>query len=144
MILLGCDFRSTEDYMAEPEKITIIEGPPPTFQVVNDPLLFGISEGTKPTQIVMCRLRTHNGPALIERCYRTWNENQSITLEFRSEEGMTNQAPIVAARWTEEHEGHLLMLWLAIEDADVEIELGIELDDYDDDFSDLFDDLPDS
>jgi hypothetical protein len=122
MILIACDFMSTEEYMAESEKITIIEGPPPTFQVVSDPLLFGITEGAMPTQIVMCRLRTHNGPSLIERCYRAWSEHQNISLEFRSEDGLTNQAPIIAARWTEEEEGHLLMLWLSIEDAEGRVE----------------------
>lgn len=126
--------------MAEPEKITIIEGPPPTFQVVIDPLLFGFTEGPRPTQIVMCRLRAVNGPALIERCYRRWREGKSISLEFRTEDGLTNQAPIVAARWMEVDEGYLLMLWLSIEDADIEIELGFDLDDYDDEFGDLFDD----
>jgi hypothetical protein len=34
------------------------------------------------------------------------------------------------------------MLWLSIEDADVEIELGYEVDDLDDDFNDLFEDPP--
>ena len=29
--------------MPEPEKITIIEGPPPTFELVSDTWLFGLS-----------------------------------------------------------------------------------------------------
>ncbi|NIM94570.1 MAG: hypothetical protein GTO18_12795 [Anaerolineales bacterium] len=129
--------------MAEPEKITIIEGPPPTFEVANDPFLLGLPEGPTPMQILMCRLRTHNGPALVERCYRAWRTGQSISLEFRSEEGLTLQAPIVASRWMEVEEGHILMLWVRLEDEGIEMDFDFDIDDLDaldDDYDDPFDD----
>ena len=126
--------------MAEPEKITIIEGPPPTFEVSNDPLLLGLTESTTPMQVVMCHLRTHNGPELVERCYRAWSKNQTIKLEFRSEEGLTLQAPIAACRWAEMPEGHRLMLWVRLEDEEITIDLDYDPDDFDNDFNNDFND----
>lgn len=126
--------------MTEPEKITIIEGPPPTFEVSSDPLLLGLTESTTPMQVVMCQLRTHNGPELVERCYRAWSNVQTIKLEFRSEDGLTLQAPIVASRWAEMPEGHLLMLWVRLEDEDISIDLNFDPDDFDKDFDDDFND----
>jgi hypothetical protein len=131
--------------MTEPQKITILEGPPPTFEAVADPILYGLWEAASPAHIVMCRLRAHNGPALIERCYRAWKQNQPITLEFKTEDGLTIEAPIVASRWAEVDEGDVLMLWLAMEEVEFEIDpgfgSGINLDDFsdpldDDDFDD--------
>jgi len=132
-----------EDVMTETEKITIIEGPPPTFEVSNDPLLLGLTESTNPMQVVMCHLRTHNGPELVERCYRAWSKGETIKLEFRSEEGLTLQSPIVASRWAETAEGHVLILWIRLEDEDISINLDYHPDDdpySDDEFEDLFDD----
>jgi hypothetical protein len=126
--------------MTEPEKITIIEGPPPTFEVSNDPLLLGLTESTTPMQVVMCHLRSHNGPELVERCYRAWSKSQTIKLEFRTEEGLTLQAPIVASRWAEAAEGHVLMLWIRLEDKDITIDLDYHSDDFGRDFDDDFDD----
>jgi hypothetical protein len=130
--------------MDEHEKITIIEGPPPTFEIANEPLLLGLSEGPAPMRVVMCHLRTLNGPALVERCYRAWSNGQTIRLEFKSEEGLTIEAPIVAARWAELSEGHLLMLWIRLEDDDVDIDIDFEFDDneegFEEDFNDEFDD----
>ena len=125
--------------MSEPEKITIIEGPPPTFEASNDPLLLGLTEGRHPMQVVMCHLRTHNGPELTERCYRAWSKGETIRLEFKSEEGLTIQAPIVASRWAELPEGHLLMLWIRLEDEDISIDLDFDMDDFDGDFDDEYD-----
>ena len=126
--------------MSEPEKITIIEGPSPTFEASNDPLLLGLAEGPSPMQVVMCHLRTHNGPELTERCYRAWNKGGTIRLEFKSEEGLTIQAPIVASRWAELPEGHLLMLWIRLEDDEIAFDLNFDLDDIDDELDDAFGD----
>jgi hypothetical protein len=125
--------------MSEPEKITIIEGPPPTFEASNDPLLLGLAEGPRPMQIVMCHLRTQNGPELTERCYRAWSRGETISLEFKSEEGLTLQAPIAASRWSEIPEGHLLMLWVRLDDEDITIDLDFDADDFDADFDDELD-----
>jgi len=123
--------------MNEPEKITIIEGPPPTFELVNDPWLYGLIESPLPSQVAVCRVRTSNGPALVERCHRAWRHGQTIHLEYRSSEGFTEQAPITAVRWIDSPEGHILLLWVRIEEPEIEIEFEFddeeEFDDFDDD-----------
>jgi len=116
----------------EIEKITIIEGPPPTFEIVGDAWLLGLSEGPAPAQIAVCRLRTFNGPALVERCYRAWRDRQAIQLEYRAEDGLTQQAPIVAARYAELEEGHVLSLWVRMDADDVEVEIDFDADDDED------------
>jgi hypothetical protein len=120
------------------EKITIIEGPPPTFEAVNEGWALGLNESPTLADVAVTRLRTFNGPALVERCHRAWRSQQSIYLEFRTEDGLERTAPIVAARYIEVDEGHLLFLWVRLNDDEVELELG-----YDDDFGDEFDDDPD-
>lgn len=120
--------------MSEPEKITIIEGPPPTFEIVGDPWLLGLIEGPLPSRVAVCRVRTVNGPALVERCYRAWRDGQPIHLEYRSEDGLTEQAPITAVRFMESSDGHLLLLWVRLDEGDIEIEF-----DFDDEMEDDFD-----
>jgi hypothetical protein len=127
--------------MPEPEKITIIEGPPPTFELVSDTWLFGLTEGPVPSRVAFCRVRAANGPTLVERCYRAWRQRQSIFLEFRSQDGLTQEAPIVAVRWVETPEGHVLMLWIRLQEDDIEIEFGFDFGDIDDDVDELDDDL---
>jgi len=104
------------------EKITIIEGPPPTFELVNDVWANGIVESPILANIAVTRLRAGNSPALVERCYRAWNRRQPINLEFRAEDGMTLEVPIVAARSTDTDEGQLLFLWVRLPDEDYEID----------------------
>jgi hypothetical protein len=131
--------------MSEPRKITIIEGPPPTFQLVHDPWLLGLTEGPHPTRIAVCRVRARNGPALVERCYRAWRDGLPINLEFRTEIGETRQATIVAARWVEKPEEDSLYLWVRLSEDEIELEIDFDLDDFDDASDDVdgFDfDLP--
>ncbi len=118
--------------MPAQEKITIIEGPPPTFEAATEPWLLGLVEGVSPSRVVLCRLRTFNGPALVERCYRAWRNRQSAALEFRSDDGLTQQAQIVAARWAEIDDGHVLLLWVRLDEDDIEIQIEVE-DELDDD-----------
>ena len=110
------------------DKITIIEGPTPTFEVVNDGWVLGLYEGPKLADVSITRLRTYSGPALVERCHRAWRNQQNIHLEFRSEDGLEQQAPIVAARHVETDDGHMLVLWVRMENEAVELELGYEDD----------------
>ncbi len=124
--------------MNEPEKITIIEGPPPTFELVSDPWQFGLIEGPLPSQVAVCRVRTSNGPALVERCHRAWRHGQTIYLEYRSGDGLTEQAPITAVRWIDAPEGHILLLWVRLEEPEIEIEF--EFDDDIEDYQDFEDD----
>jgi hypothetical protein len=119
--------------MTEPEKITIIEGPPPTFELVGDPWLLGLLEGPLPSRVAVCRVRTANGPALVERCYRAWRDGQPIHLEYRSEDGLTEQAPIMAIRFLDSSDGHLLLLWVRVDEGDIEIEFEFD-DEIEDDF----------
>jgi hypothetical protein len=119
------------------DKITIIEGPPPTFEAVPEGWVLGLYEGPHLGNIVVTRLRTFNGPALVERCHRAWHNRQSIHLQYRTPEGLEQETPIVAARTLEVDEGHLLELWLRLLDDDVELQLG-----YEDDLGDEAEDDP--
>lgn len=122
------------------EKITIIEGPPPTFEEVNESWVLGLSESPTLGDIALTRLRTFNGAALVERCHRAWRNQQAIHLEFRTPEGLENKAPIVAARTVKTDEGDMLLLWVRLENEDAELELDYE-DDSDDE-EDFDDDAP--
>jgi hypothetical protein len=125
------------------DKITIIEGPPPTFEAVGDGWVLGLNEGPSLYQIALTRLRTYNGPALIERCNKAWRHQNTINLEYRSIEGLESYAPILAARTLDLDEGHMLLLWVRqeIEDDDIDTDLDDDSDDY---FDDPDDDLGDS
>ena len=113
------------------DKITIIEGPPPTFEEVSDRWTLGLSESPTLGDIAITRLRTFNGPALVERCHRAWRNQQSIYLEFRTSDGLEQRAPIVAARHIETDEGHVLILWVRLANDEAELELDYEDDDDD-------------
>ncbi len=108
------------------DKITIIEGPPPTFEAVPDGWVLGLNEGPVLAELVMTRLRTFNGAALVERCYNAWHKHQDIQLEYRSTDGLHQQSPIVAARSVEVEEGQMLFLWLRIPLDDAELEIGFD------------------
>lgn len=119
------------------DKITIIEGPPPTFETVGDGWVLGLNEGPSLYQIALTRLRTFNGPALIERCNKAWRRQNTINLEYRSLDGLESYAPILAARAMQLEEGQMLLLWVRQEvDA-------ADLEDPDDDSFDDLDDDPD-
>jgi hypothetical protein len=123
--------------MATDEKITIIEGPPPTFEVVTEGWVHGLNESPNLADMAVTRLRTFNGPALVERCHRAWRTHQPIYLEFRTEDGLEQLAPIVAARTVEMEEGQLLLLWVRLDNEEVELEFGYE-DDLGDDSEEDF------
>lgn len=104
------------------DKITIIEGPPPVFEAVNDGWALGLNESAGLSVPVLTRLRTFNGPALVERCYRAWNAKLPIHLHYRNEMGVEQSAPIMAARNVETPEGHVLLLWVYLDREKVEYE----------------------
>jgi len=105
------------------DKITIIEGPPPVFEPVQDSWALGISEGPHLPLTLMTRLRTFNGPALVERCYRCWNARETMHLHYRNDLGLEEKAPIVAARSVETDEGAVLLIWVQLDPKKVHIEL---------------------
>ena len=113
------------------EKITIIEGPTPTFEQIPELWVHGLSEGAMQSEMVMTRLRTFDGPSLVERCNKAWRNQRDIQLEYRAMNGLNAEAPIVAARNLATDEGDMLLLWLRMPDDSVELEIG-----YDDDFGD--------
>lgn len=120
------------------DKITIIEGPPPTFEAVSDEWVLGLSEGSRLADVALTRVRTFNGPSLVERCHRAWRHKQPIHLEFRSDEGLPHMAPIVAARNVTTDDGDMLLLWIRLNSDEVELEL--HYDDGSEDEDDLDDD----
>lgn len=126
--------------MSDPAKITIIEGPPPTFEAATEAWLLGLTEGLTLSHVAVCRVRTANGPALVERCYRAWRDGQSISLEYRGEDDSLQQAPIVAARWSEVPDGHVLLLWVRLEEGEIEIDLDFGSEELDEDTDDAPDD----
>jgi hypothetical protein len=119
------------------DKITIIEGPPPVFETVGDGWAVGLNEGPYLFDVALTRLRTFNGPALVERCYRAWHDLRPIHLEYRDDTGLANQAPILAARTLEVEDGQMLLLWVRLETQEGELEIG-----YDDDADAADDDFP--
>ena len=111
------------------DKITIIEGPPPTFEAVQDGWALGLNEGPYLYDLALTRLRAFNGAALVERCHRAWRNQSSINLEYRNEFGLEEYAPILAARTVEHSDGDVLLLWVRREPQDDE-------EDYDESDSD--------
>jgi hypothetical protein len=105
------------------EKITIIEGPTPVFESVNDGWALGLNESAQLSVPALTRLRTFNGPALVERCYRAWHAKTSINLHYRNEMGMEQAVPIFAARNVETPDGHVLLLWVYLDHEKVEYEM---------------------
>jgi hypothetical protein len=103
------------------EKITIIEGPPPVFEAVNDGWALSLNEGTRLSVPALTRLRTFNGPALVERCYRAWNAKAPIHLHYRNEMGV------------ETPDGHVLLLWVYLDHDKVEYEFDKGDDESDED-----------
>lgn len=110
------------------DKITIIEGPPPVFEPVQDGWALSLNEGPHLPLTVLTRLRTFNGPALVERCYRRWRTNDPIHLHYKNDLGLEEKAPIVAARSIETIDGHMLLLWVSLDPQKVEIEFDSEDD----------------
>ena len=116
-------------------KITIIEGPPPTFEAVNDGWALGLNESNLLTNVMMTRLRTFNGPGLLERCHRAWRHQSTIHLEYRGMDGLEEQAPILAARTVDADDGQMLLLWVRQEIDEDQLEAGLDDDDDDVDLS---------
>jgi hypothetical protein len=120
------------------DKITIIEGPTPVFEPVQDGWALGLNETRQFSITALTRLRTFNGPALVERCYRRWSQRQPIMLHYRDEAGLETMVPILAARSVETDDGQVLLLWLHIQRDNMELEFNSDDDDStDDDFDPL-------
>ena len=113
------------------DKITIIEGPPPVFEQIDDGWALGLSEGPLLYDMSLTQVRTFNGPELVERCHRMWKENGVIHLHYRNEMGVEEMVPIMAARSIDTEEGQILLLWTRHTPENFE-----DFDDLDEDFDD--------
>lgn len=106
---------------ANPEnKITVIEGPTPTFENVNLQWPLGVQDHREPNSglevsgIFLTQLRTTNGNQLLERCWATWNKGLAMNLVFNDLSGIRQEVPIVAARNRTVEEGQVLLLWVRL------------------------------
>jgi len=127
------------------DKITIIEGPPPVFEKVNDGWALGLNESPWLYDLTLTQVRTFNGPALVERCHRIWKEGMTMYLHYRDEMGIEEKAPILAARSVDSEDGQVLLLWTRqLPEVDEnELDEGDDLDDEDEDDDDDDDDEED-
>jgi hypothetical protein len=116
-------------------KITIIEGPPPTFELVQDGWALGLNDSPSLSDLAVTHLRTFNGAELVRRCNKAWRIQEPMVLEYRTMDGLLAEAPIVAARLQDVQEGQMLLLWVRLDSDEIEIEV-----DYEDDLGDLDDD----
>lgn len=110
------------------DKITIIEGPPPAFEDIHEGWPLGLNESPTLHKLALTRLRTFNGPSLVERCYRAWRKRQTIQLEFRAADGLIHKTPIVASRTMEIEDGQLILLWVRLTEQEALMELGSDDD----------------
>jgi hypothetical protein len=94
------------------DKITIIEGPPPEFENVNDGWAMGLNETLGNYELALTRLRTFNGQALVERCHRIWKNNLPMYLQFKNAVGLKDQVPIMAVRSVDTVDGQVLFIWV--------------------------------
>ncbi len=97
---------------AEPELITIVEGPTPEFHVVTDPWTFSVLEGQSAYIAASCQVRSFNGQKLMDRCQRAWNTQRLIRLDFRQMDGLRRQVDIIGARLEKVEGVDVLNLWV--------------------------------
>ncbi len=97
---------------AEPELITIIEGPTPEFHVVADPWAFSVLEGQSAYVAAACQVRSFNGQKLMDRCQRAWQTQRPIRLDFRQMDGLRRQVDIIGARLEKVEDVDVLYLWV--------------------------------
>ncbi len=112
----------------QPEYITIVEGPPPEFQLIANRWAVSVVESLTKNNIAMVEMRTFNGPALVQRCQNAWAEGRPTYLDFPLGDGSREELEIIAIHWEEVEEGHKLYLWLRIEGELEEIDLDADID----------------
>lgn len=115
------------------DRITIIEGPPPEFDIIEDGWAMGLNESPGIYDMAITRLRTFNGPALVERCHRTWKRKETMYLHYRNDFGLEEKAPIMAAMAIDSSDGQVLYLWVRRKGGEVEYDFDTDSSDEDDD-----------
>ncbi len=103
-------------------KITIIEGPTPEFEPVNQergygtpphPWALGVLEGPPNFyNTAFTALRTFNSQLLLERCETAWAADLPMYLVYRDPIGLQVETQILAARAIQVEEGELILLWV--------------------------------
>ncbi len=97
---------------ADPELITIIDGPPPDFKTVIEPWTLSLLESDRPFQVSLCQVRSFKGQVLLDRCRAAWSRHRSIYLDFPTMSGLRQKLEIVGARFEKLPEGDMLNLWV--------------------------------
>jgi hypothetical protein len=115
------------------DQISIIEGPPPTFEKIESGWVMGLNESANQYDLAVTHLRTFNGPALVERCHKAWRQQSTMYLNYRNRMGLEERAPIFAARNVETPDGHMLLLWVRRDPEEVEEDASADSDDQDHD-----------
>ena len=101
-------------------KITVIEGPTPEFQIItNTNAMDGslnwvgsVLEGPFLYNTAITNLRTFDSQKLMNRCLDNWEARHTMYLEYRDRLGLRREDPIIAARTVTVEEGDMLLLWV--------------------------------
>jgi hypothetical protein len=96
------------------EFITIVEGPTPDFTPTSSEWPWSLHEGPADTVCAVCKLRTLNGTAMMERCRNAWEEERPVRLDYPDGEGGREEADILAVRMDTLDEGDILYLWVRL------------------------------
>jgi len=96
------------------EFITIVEGPVPDFTPAPAEWPWSLQEGPQDIVCAICKLRTFNGQALVERCRTAWRADKPVRLDYPDGEGGRQEADIVAVRKETLEEGDVLHLWVSL------------------------------
>lgn len=101
-------------------KITVIEGPTPEFQIISNTNAMegslnwvgSVLEGPFLYDTAFTNLRTFDSQKLMDRCLENWQARQTMYLEYRDRLGLRREDPIIAARAVTVEEGDMLLLWV--------------------------------
>jgi hypothetical protein len=98
----------------EVEFITIVEGPTPDFTPISTEWPWSLQEGPNNVMCAVCKLRTLDGEAMVERCRSAWEEGRPVRLDYPDGDGGRREADIVAARIETVEKGDVLSLWVCL------------------------------
>lgn len=101
---------------AEPEFITIVEGPRPNFMPDSTIWNESIYEGMRDSHVALVELRTMNGEDIRDRSLNAWQEGRPVQLDYPSKLGVRETIDVVALRLIEGDAGTVLRLWVHVPD----------------------------
>jgi len=96
------------------EFITIVEGPVPDFTPTSAEWPWGLQEGPGDATVAVCKLRTFDGEAMVDRCRSAWQQNRPVRLDYPDGEGGRQESEIVAVRTETVEAGDVLYLWVCL------------------------------